>query len=117
MSYQRKTKPALWTELRDNGFGLSPRTDQRPNLEAKYLKRSKEFLKENPRCAVTGDKATQIHHSRGKLSGLLIDERFWIPVSFIAHRRIHDDPEFARKLTWQGIPVLCAPGDWCKQGE
>lgn len=114
---QRKTKPALWTELRDNGFGLSPRTDQRPDLEAQYEKKAAAFLKENPICAITGMKATEVHHSRSRLGTLLTDERFFIPISRRGHRWVHEHPEEARKRFWHSRPVLAALGDWGRQGE
>jgi len=117
ISYRKKTKPAIWTEMRDNGFGLSPRTDQRPELEMQYRAKADAFLKENKVCAITGEKATEVHHSRSRLGILLIDERFFIPTSKRGHRWVHDNPDAARKRTWNGIPILAELGDWGRAGE
>lgn len=117
ITYKKKHKPAIWTEMRDNGFGLSPRTDQRPELEAEYLKLKESFLKLHPVCAITQTKATELHHSRGRIGTLLADQRFFIPVSKRGHRWIHDHPDSARRLAWNGTPVLAALGDWGRSGE
>jgi len=63
----------------------------------------------NKRCAVYPHyKATDIHHMMGKVGfadkwarenniPLLIDKRFWLPVSRIAHNKITDDTQWAIK--------------------
>lgn len=52
-------------------------------------------------CAVYPNKmAYQVHHIRGRVGRLLLDERYWLPVSFAGHRWIHDHPEEARRKGW-----------------
>lgn len=60
---------------------------------AAYLSRP-----ENRQCRVFPNRrATEIHHARGRAGRLLLDERFWVPVSRAGHRWIHDHPEAARR--------------------
>lgn len=84
-----------------------------------YNSRVKEWLKEPKHysCQVaarrfdTFVRATQCHHQRGRRGVLLMDERYWIPVSDAGHRWIHNNPAEARKLG-----LLCEVGDWNKPG-
>jgi len=52
-------------------------------------------------------KATQVHHSRGRLGDLLLDERFWVAVSAKGHEWIHENISHARK-----VGLICEPGQW-----
>ncbi|TXH49972.1 MAG: hypothetical protein E6Q97_21345 [Desulfurellales bacterium] len=72
-----------------------------------------KFLAINSRCAVFPyQRATEIHHSRGRIGRLLNMTEFWVPVSREGHRWINDNPAEARNRTWMGIPLLCAVGQW-----
>jgi hypothetical protein len=53
---------------------------------------------------------TEVHHIRGRLGKLLLDQNYWLAVSAEGHRWIHDHPGEARAHGW-----LCAKGDWNKQ--
>lgn len=52
-------------------------------------------------------RATELHHSHGRLGPLLTDERFWVPVCAEHHRRIGEKPAEARMLG-----LLAELGDW-----
>lgn len=54
--------------------------------------------------------ATTIHHTRGKLGPLLLDERYWKGCCLPAHQFIDANPTLARLAG-----LLCAKGDWNKQ--
>ena len=84
------------------------RTKSRARDESKYRARVKEWLI-GKRCAVfPWLMAVQCHHQRGRRHALLLDERFWIPVSFEGHKFIHEiSPEEARSRGW-----LCKIGQW-----
>ena len=49
----------------------------------------------------------ELHHTRGRLGTLLIDERFWLGVTPKTHRWIHEHPKDAVQ---RGL--LCKPGEW-----
>ena len=62
-----------------------------------YIKLRRAYLAQNPECVVFRNKpASQIHHRRGRIGTLLIDQRFWIAVSMEGHEWIHHNPELAR---------------------
>lgn len=65
----------------------------------KYAKRRKEFLIDKF-CPVTGGVATEVHHIRGRVGDLLLDETYWLAVSTEGHRWIHNNVAEARKKGW-----------------
>lgn len=50
---------------------------------------------------------TEVHHTRGRMGPLLLDERFWIAVSADGHNWIHSHPAAARERGW-----ICGHGKW-----
>lgn len=61
-----------------------------------YDEKRKKFLQRNPRCAVYPMlKSTQVHHMKGRIGALLLDERYWLPVSDKAHVEITNNPKWA----------------------
>lgn len=113
--YKSKTKPALWTlSARQKRQTAHSKSAARKRI---YLRERKDFLVANPWCA-WGLKQTppqylrseQIHHSRGRLGKLLLDQRYWLAVSAAGHEWIHRNQTQAR-----AIGLLCAVGDWNKQ--
>jgi len=78
-----------------------------------YARDRLHFLNTHRKCAVfPALNATDIHHSRGRLGPLLLDQRFWIPVSRAGHIWIDTNRDAARQKEWNGVPILCARGHW-----
>lgn len=50
---------------------------------------------------------TEVHHTRGRVGRLLLEKKYWLGVSKLGHRWIHEHPEEARKHGW-----LCEAGKW-----
>lgn len=79
-------------------------TPKRAKDEREYLKRRKPFL-EDKWCKVCLDgdtpfglvwnRAEQVHHMRGRIGALLLDERFWLPVCAAHHHKITTEPTWA----------------------
>ena len=83
-----------------------------------------EFMarSENWNCAFSccPNRATQVHHQRGKLGDLLFDTRFWHPVCGLTHAWIDANREAARETiaargTNRGLTLLCASGEFNTQ--
>ena len=115
---QRRIKPraqAIWTQM--PGAVVSekiPRRrlaaiSERMRLKlSRYFRARQLFLLTHPTCAVDPErKSVEAHHMRGRLGELLLDQRFWLPVSAEGHRWIHEHPAAARQNGW-----LCAAGEW-----
>lgn len=101
----RKTKPALWVTIRKTGREIRQPVKER-NKE--YAIKRRRFLQRNRHCVVFRDRpSSQIHHIRGRLGPLLLDERYWLAVSWEGHRWIHDNPAIARKRGW-----IAGQGQW-----
>lgn len=74
-----------------------------------YSRQKAQWIK-GKRCAVYPQhQATDVHHKKGRVGyadqwarenniPLLLDERFWLPVSRGAHDRIELNPTWARKM-------------------
>ena len=114
-----KWMKALWTEVfpeqvkQSQGKRRRRRTKRERELRT-YGKRRKWFLVEHPWCEwglrqvpPQHIRSEQIHHARGRLYGLLLDERYWFAVSAKAHDWIHRNPNAARALG-----LLCEHGKW-----
>lgn len=52
-------------------------------------------------------RATQCHHFRGRVNALLLDKRFWLPVSMAGHQWIQDHPKAA-----QACGLVSGPREW-----
>lgn len=73
-----------------------------------YMKLRRDFLRSNPKCAVFGVESSQdIHHRAGRAGTLLVDIRFWLPVSRCAHDFIHADIKRAQRRGW-----IVSAGQW-----
>lgn len=73
------------------------------------VKRAWAILPENQFCRVhidegRGKKRAEPtpHHVRGRLSSLLCDTRFWLPVCYLCHLKIHREPAWARAHGYLG---------------
>lgn len=61
-----------------------------------YGKLRKQFLLDNPVCAVYKEKkATTVHHSRGR-GRYLLDTTTWVPASMEGHTYIELHPEWSK---------------------
>ena len=77
---------------------------------AQYRKQAAAFNAEHYLCHRCHGRATEIHHTRGRVGKLLFAEQFWLPVCAPCHRWIHDHPNIARVAR-----LLCEKGEWGKQ--
>jgi hypothetical protein len=83
---------------------------QRQQLK-RYAEQRTVFLQKNRWCAVYPSKrATEVHHCRGRIGGLLLNERYWLAVSSAGHHWIHSHPTLAKLNGW-----LAEKGEWGKQ--
>jgi hypothetical protein len=54
------------------------------------------FLREHLLCAMCGKIATEVHHKRGRIGVRLLDFEACLPLCLSCHRKIHDNPGWAR---------------------
>lgn len=95
---------------------ISPISKKRQVLNSKYSVARAEFLekKENKKCPITNEDATEIHHIKGRTGyadnwarennvPLLIDKRYFLAVSRKGHRLIEENPEWAKKQGYSEV--------------
>ncbi len=74
---------------------VAEKTQKKANL---YYEKSREFIK-NKRCVVYPMlKAEEVHHKRGRVGDLLLDETHWLPVSRKGHVKIEMNPRWAKEM-------------------
>lgn len=86
--------------VKDKPKPIPRRSKKRIIEELQYNADVKVFLgkPENQICPVTGEKTTEVHHKRGRIGALLLDQRFWLAVSRKGHQRIENEPEWAKEM-------------------
>jgi len=52
---------------------------------------------ENKICPITGWPTTDIHHKKGRIGDLFLDERHWVALSREGHQYVEDNPEWAKE--------------------
>ena len=91
---------------------IKKQSDEMARMMRIYAGVAARFLKKHPRCAVIPTlKATEIHHKAGRSITayydewaeqrgicLLIDERFFLPVSREGHTEIENRPEWSKRM-------------------
>lgn len=61
-----------------------------------YKKVRKEYMIEHNDCEVCfGNKATEIHHKRGRIAKFLCDKTYFLALCPSCHREITDNPKWA----------------------
>lgn len=74
---------------------LRRRSVKLARLQRLYTKMRRDYLLENPWCAVGGCTATEIHHRRGR-GAFLLDTTTWLAVCHDHHVEITEHPEWAK---------------------
>ncbi len=78
--------------------GINRVSKKKSKEVAEYAVKRKNFLAKYNRCAVYPRlMATQVHHKKGRLGSLFLDENFWLAVSALGHKWIEEHPEEAYK--------------------
>jgi hypothetical protein len=76
---------------------IKPRSDKRAKEEKEYHTLCEVFLR-GKICPVTGEPATEVHHKKGRIGKLLTDVRFFLGVSRKGHKKIEENPEWAKEM-------------------
>jgi len=99
---------------------IAPATKPRAAERNAYKARARQWLKEHPVCeacaalfglAAVVDRAPHkseaVHHKRGRMGKLLLDERHWLAVCNHSHDFIHNNIAIAR-----AAGLIAQPGQW-----
>lgn len=78
---------------------IKPVSDKRKVQDAEYQLKRVLFLKkpENQICPITGQQTTDLHHMRGRIGDLLLDERYWLALSREGHKKVEENPVWAKE--------------------
>lgn len=82
---------------------IAYRSKKRTSEERQYAKDRRVFLQEHPNCCaripgICTIKATEVHHSKGRIGDLLLDQRFWKNLCHECHVWVENNPEAAADL-------------------
>lgn len=86
-------------KIKEIGKPIPRRSKKRTVQELQYNADVKVFLgkPENRICPVTGQQTNQVHHKKGRIGSLLLDQRYWLAVSPEGHRQIENNPIWAKE--------------------
>ncbi len=75
-------------------------TAKRAAMERQYTKQRREFLHSRPQCEFPQcqQPATQVHHRRGRVGALLLDEEHWTAICGPHHQYVTEHPRHAYEL-------------------
>jgi hypothetical protein len=79
---------------------LRPRSKKREAQEREYRALRLEFLSKHPDCQRCGNRATQVHHRRGRCGQLLTDPDWFMAVCSPCHDFIELHPQQAKDAGW-----------------
>ena len=73
---------------------------KRQKESRQYTIKRLQFLAQpgNQRCPITGQMTTDIHHMKGRVGSLFLDTKYWLAVSREGHKRIEENPEWAKEM-------------------
>lgn len=77
-----------------------PKVSEKRKIEnLKYSAQRIVFLgkPENKICPITKQPTTDIHHKKGRIGDLLLDERYWVALSREGHKFVEENPEWAKE--------------------
>lgn len=75
---------------------IRPLSKKRHKETVEYNAKAKVFLQKNRFCAVfPSQKSNQVHHMKGRIGDLLLNEEFWLPVSQDGHEKITNNSQWA----------------------
>lgn len=99
-THNREQRKAIKESLKPNKkpVRIKKVSDKMGEALKEYAKESQQFLLNNTKCAVYPNRpSTEVHHMKGRATiELLLDKRYWLPVSRPGHRRIELNPEWAK---------------------
>lgn len=77
-----------------------PKMSEKRKVEnLKYIGQRIVFLgkKENMICPITKKPTTDVHHKKGRVGSLFLDERYWVALSREGHKFVEENPEWAKE--------------------
>lgn len=51
---------------------------------------------ENKICPITKKPTTDVHHKKGRVGSLFLDQRYWVALSREGHKYVEENPEWAK---------------------
>jgi hypothetical protein len=106
---KKRSVKALWLGLPNSS--KTRNANARSDRQAVYLSKLRAWWRnpnhvrcEFPRCRRL---AAHVHHVRGRLGKLLVDERYWKSLCWEHHVWVHDNPYAGRRMG-----LLAGEGDW-----
>jgi hypothetical protein len=83
-----------------NKYVIKKVSKKRSGENAIYLQKRLVFLSlpENQVCPITKEQTTEVHHKKGRIGKLFLDEKLWLAVSRKGHQWIEMNPEKAKEL-------------------
>ena len=75
--------------------GMRHASKKRAPQLREYSQRRKIYLAHNPKCRVCSNRASEIHHSQGRIGSMLNNEEHWVSLCRDCHHKAHMDRRWA----------------------
>lgn len=101
---QKTAKPTTTKSEKKRYYHIPSRSTKKEKQDALYSIIRAAYLKAHPNCEAaipgicSGQPADQIHHKKGKVGDLYLDDKYFLATEFCCHRWIEDHPEEAIQL-------------------
>lgn len=82
-----------------NSAPIKKVSEKRSVENLKYLAQRIVFLgkPENKICPITKKPTSDVHHKKGRIGSLLLDERYWVALSREGHAYVEENPKWAKE--------------------
>lgn len=95
MTFRPDPKPEK--KVKDKKYRIPKASKKREKENKQYLIQREKFLP-GKFCPINGEQATEVHHMKGRIGKLLLDENYWLGVSSEGHDKIEKNPEWAKEM-------------------
>lgn len=110
---RKRQRNAMMAFAKPDPKRINPRSEGRAKEESEYLRKAKAWLR-GKGCALK-EHATPcngrltVHHEKGRIGDLLLDENYWLPVCLDHHRYIELHPTEAYANGWSLLRTANEP--------
>lgn len=90
-----------WCRIDKKNSRINQYSQKRQKSNRRYLAAASIFRQNNPICAIQSPECTgqtqEVHHVKGRIGDLLMDQRFWLPCCCLCNRYMERFDSWARE--------------------
>jgi hypothetical protein len=94
-------QPLKRSRIKQKVYSIAFRSKKRQKQETQYYRKERPvFLSKHPFCEFEGCglPSSEVHHMKGRIEGLLCDQKYFLAVCHDHHTWIENNPEQAKEM-------------------